>query len=148
MIGTRFVNATRVVGRMSWSERRELVVVSALAVYCEALIRWIPLRRLARSFGVALSSGSEATMSQPVGSLPGWATDRLRITNVVMRNWPVSGVCLRHSLVAGQRVRRLHPVLRIGVADPTSSGFDAHAWLEIGGRSLDVESDRYLVFEL
>ena len=148
MIGTRFVNATRVIGRMSWAERRELVVVSALAVYCEVLIRWVPLRRLARSLGVGLSSGSDATTSQPLGSLPGWATDRLRITNVVMRNWPVSAVCLRHSLVAGQRVRRLHPILRIGVAEPTLNGFDAHAWLEIDGRSLDVESDRYLAFEL
>lgn len=68
---------------------------------------------------------------------------RLRIARRVMRNWPVEGVCLRHALVAGHRVSDLNPTLRIGVARTAPDVMKAHAWLEIAGRSLDVEASDY-----
>ena len=132
---------------MSWPERRELVVVVLLAAACEAMVRWRPLSSLAATFGVALAERTDHP-ADPMTSLPEWARMRLRITRRVMRNWPVDGVCLRHALVAGHRIRRLDPVLRVGVASEGVSSINAHAWLEVGGRSLDVEATDYLAFSL
>ena len=41
---------------------------------------------------------------------------RLDMVARVMRNWPFDATCLRRSLVAGQRLRRLQPELNVGVA--------------------------------
>jgi hypothetical protein len=53
-----------------------------------------------------------------------------------MRHWPFDATCLRRSLVAGQRLRKLHPELNIGVA-LSAGDVIAHAWLTIGATSLD-----------
>lgn len=127
----------------SWVERREFVVVAALAMWCELLIRWRPLPELARRFDVKLEAGPAAAPDVPLELLPPWALMRLRMVRRVMRNWPVDGVCLRHALVAGHRVSALEPTLRIGVAMSDPGVVRAHAWLEIDGRSLDVESNNY-----
>ena len=121
----------------SWSS------FSSLAVWCEALVRWRPLPELARRFRVGLGSDGPLAVETPLESLPPWATTRLRIARRVMRNWPVDGVCLRHTLIAGHRVAALRPMLHIGVAISDPGVLQAHAWLEIDGRSLDVESKNY-----
>ena len=107
------------------------------AVLAEACLRVMPLRRTAKLFGVGLGAlSAEAAASEPV---PAWALARLRVVALVMRRWPVDGTCLREALVSGQRLRALDPCLRIGVK---SRGV-AHAWLEVGGRSLDPASEQY-----
>jgi hypothetical protein len=63
-----------------------------------------------------------------------------------MPRWPFGDTCLRRCLVLGQRLRHLDPVLRIGVAVGGDGSWSAHSWLEIGGRSLDVEAEKYARF--
>jgi hypothetical protein len=69
-------------------------------------------------------------------TLPLWAVRRLAVVQAVMRHWPIDGVCLRESLVAGQRLRRLDPVMKVGVKRG-AAGVMAHAWLQIDGIDLD-----------
>ena len=90
-----------------------------------------------------MESENPVRAGAPLESLPPWAIMRLRMVRRVMRNWPVEGVCLRHTLVAGHRVRALDPTLHIGVAMSDPGVLQAHAWLEIDERSLDVESRNY-----
>ena len=136
--------AWRGVAKMTWAERRELLIVIASALRCEFVIRRWSLPRLSQSFGIALEHPCPEAAQLTVATLPPWATIRLRIVRRVMRHWPVDGVCLRHTLVAGQRISSLEPVLRIGVAATDPGLVSAHAWLEIDGHSLDVESGDYL----
>ena len=133
--------------RMPWGDRGELVTVVALALLCESLIRWRPLPALAHMFSVRLGPPDTEPL-EPLQTLPEWALVRLRMTRRVMRNWPLDGVCLRHALVAGQRIKALDPVLRIGVARGDGGRIDAHAWLEIDGRGLDVRAVDYLTLPL
>jgi hypothetical protein len=137
------VRWTRLFLQLTWVEQRELIVVICLAVWCETLVRWRPLPELARRFKVGLGSNDSTLEDKPLESLPPWAIMRLRMVRRVMRNWPVEGVCLRHTLVAGHRVSALDPTLHIGVAMSDPGVLEAHAWLEIDGRSLDVESRNY-----
>ena len=132
----------------SWSDRREFAVNVALATACEAMIRWRRLPHLASTFGVSLSPKSDELEPADDVVLPGWAIERLRITRRVMRNWPVDGACLRHALVAGQRIRSLDPVLVVGVARADDGGLEAHAWLEVSGHALDVDAGRYQALPL
>lgn len=137
---------TRVCGHyraMSWATRREYLVVSMLAAGSELGIRLLPLPRVARLFRVRFVDGAGAEAIEAITELPPWATTRLRVVRTVMSRWPVDGTCLRHSLVAGQRIRALQPQLRLGVSRG-GAGVVAHAWLEVDGRSLDASSDRYL----
>lgn len=55
--------------------------------------------------------------------------------------WPFGNTCLRRCLVLGRRLRRLDPVLRIGVR--RDEELVVHSWLEIAGRSLDETSVQY-----
>ena len=145
----RMTSTLGTVVRMSWSQRVEFAKVCMLALACEVLIRARPLPEVARLFGVSLRPEPSHETSEPLeGDLPGWALLRLRMTGLLMRRWPVDGTCLRRSLVAGQRIRRLNPVLRIGVATGTTGSLDAHAWLEVNGRSLDGQSGRYETLSL
>lgn len=133
--------ALRKAGQASWSTRVEYLKVLALACVTEVVVRRVPLARLARLYGVAFVPGPRAVA--PPDELPAWAARRLRIVGRVMGRWPVEGTCLRHALVAGQRVRALHPELKLGVAKDDSGKVVAHAWLVLGGRSLDPSSGRF-----
>lgn len=145
----RVTSTLRTVVRMSWSQRVELAKVCMLALACEVLIRARPLPEVARLFGVSLRPEPDHDTGERLDDiLPDWALFRLRMTGLVMRRWPVDGTCLRRSLVAGQRIRRLNPVLRIGVATGTPGSLDAHAWIEVNGSSLDRESERYEMLPL
>jgi hypothetical protein len=138
----------RLVPQLSRTDRRELAIVTVLSLASEVGLRWLPLPRLAHLFGLAFDRS--ATAFDDVtdrAQLPEWALRRLRIVAIVMRRWPVDGECLRQSLVAGHRLRRLQPQLCIGVAR-VDRKFVAHAWLEIQGRSLDPSSNRYSVLPL
>lgn len=141
-IASRLVRLGRSVGGMSWATRREFFVVAALTVGAEVGVRIISLDRLARLYGVRYSLDDADTLPAPIDVLPPWAWQRLRVVGRVMRRWPVDGVCLRQSLVAGQRVRALAPELKLGVSR-TAGRVEAHAWLEISGKSLDETSVLY-----
>lgn len=125
----------------SWATRLEYLKVLALACVTEVVVRRVSLTRVARFYGVAF--GAPARAMEPLEDLPAWAVRRLRIVVRVMRRWPVQGECLRHALVAGQRVRALNPELKLGVAKEGATGIVAHAWLVVGGKSLDPTSGRY-----
>ncbi len=120
--------------------RYEYATVLVLSCVAEVALRLAPLTRIAALFRVSLDSG--AAVGMPLEVLPPWAASRVRVVRVVMRKWPVDGVCLRDALVTGQRLRRLRPTLKLGVAR-SEAGLAAHAWLEIDGRSLDPSSSRY-----
>ena len=55
----------------------------------------------------------------------------------VVSRWPAGDTCLRRCLLIGHRLRRLEPVLRIGVRRDANGEFSAHSWLEFGGNTLD-----------
>jgi len=133
---------------MSWSTRIEYVKVAALASVSELGLRWVTLERTAQVLRVRCGGTEATTSGSAIADLPLWARRRLHVVSVVMRRWPVDGTCLRHSLVAGNRLRRLRPILRIGVTTDPVSRIAAHAWLEIGGRSLDPTHQRYHALSL
>jgi hypothetical protein len=120
------------------------IAVVMLAV-TEIVVRFAGLERCARWYGVGLGSGT----TTPEGELrlPMWARRRLRMVVKVARHWPRDGMCLRQSLVAGRRLRRLGPVLNIGVRRD-DEGVHAHAWLSINGHSIDPASPLFTELSL
>jgi hypothetical protein len=131
----------REAGHASWSTRLEYLKVLAVASVTEVALRRVPLVRLARLYGVTFVAEPPAVA--PLDDVPAWAARRLRVVGRVMGRWPVNGTCLRHALVAGQRVRALQPELKLGVAKDDTGAVVAHAWLVIGGKSLDPSSGRF-----
>ena len=129
----------RLVWHMPWWRKVEFAVVLALAAASEVTVRLLTLPRAARLFAVRLDPGGEVQMAPEQSStatLPPWAVRRLAVVQAVMRHWPIDGVCLRESLVAGQRLRQLDPVMKVGVKRG-EAGVMAHAWLQVGGVDLD-----------
>lgn len=112
----------------------------ALAVVVEVGLRTMRLPRLARLLGVPLETGTELEreITEPV-IVPRWARRRLSATRRALKYWPFGDSCLRVALVGGCLVRRLDPALRIGVAKQDGE-VKAHAWIEIGGLSIDPGS--------
>lgn len=114
-----------------------------VAAFVEVGLRTTSLPRLAAIVGVPLAleapepSGSAA---EPTAGaefvLPPEARRRLAATRRVLRHWPFGDTCLRQALVSGQRLRRLEPLLQVGVAK-FEGEVRAHAWLLIRGRILD-----------
>ncbi len=125
---------------MPWPLRYEYATVLVLSCVAEIALRFVPLRRIARLYRVSFDA--RAAADPPLDVLPPWAASRVRVVRVVMGKWPIEGVCLREALVTGQRLCRLRPTLKLGVGR-SETGVAAHAWLEIGGRSLDPTSSRY-----
>ncbi len=114
------------------------VLASALvAAAVEVGLRVTTLPRLARFLGTPLASGPAAALAGPgPAQLPSWARRRVSATGRVLRHWPFGDTCLRQALVSGQRLRRLHPSLHVGVAK-LDGEVRAHAWLVVRGRILD-----------
>lgn len=110
-----------------------LVAALVLTVVVEAGLRLLSLPRLAALLGVPLDL-------RPVPSatyvLPDRFRLRLRAVRRVVRHWPFGDTCLRHALVAGALLRRLDPVLQVGVAR-SSDEVRAHAWLLVRGAVID-----------
>lgn len=115
----------------------EIVAVALVAAGVEVGVRTVPLPRLARLVGVPLDTGAHRARPAGLRGEPSARTRRqLRATRRVMRHWPYGDTCLRHALVLGQRLRRLSPSLRVGVAK-VDGEVRAHAWLEVDGGVLD-----------
>jgi hypothetical protein len=143
--GPKVTHWLRLILRMPWRRKVEFIVVLSLAAASEVTIRMLTLPRAARLFAVRLDSGGEPQVAPECSStatLPPWAVRRLAVVQAVMRHWPIDGVCLRESLVAGQRIRRLDPVMKVGVRRGTD-GVTAHAWLQVGGVDLDPSAIKF-----
>ncbi|WP_129668325.1 lasso peptide biosynthesis B2 protein [Phytoactinopolyspora endophytica] len=126
-----------------------VLAAATVALVVEVGLRVTTLPRLARLLGAPLRLEGEAGTSPgktPILLAPS-SMRRLRAARRVMRHWPFGDTCLRVALVSGQRLRRLNPELRVGVAR-VDGNIQAHAWLEIGGTSLDpAGSAVHLSFE-
>ena len=129
-----------VIGGLAPVDLARTAAALLLAVVVESGLRTLSLPRLSRLLGVPLDTSvqREVEITHPV-IVPRWARRRLVAARRALRYWPFGDSCLRLALVGGCLVRRLDPVLRIGVAKHEGE-IKAHAWLEIGGLSLDPSS--------
>lgn len=126
----------------NWQPRDYAAVASAMAT--QARIEWAlrrrPLPAIAQVFGVPLDTGSGMPATEPFAERLTAAERRsLRAARRVLRHWPWDDTCLRRALATGHVLRHRRPTLRVGVAK-TDGEVRAHAWLEIGGRTLDPEA--------
>jgi hypothetical protein len=90
-----------------------------------------------------LQVGLDVTRTPPATGrplLPDWARRGMRASHLVASYWPAGDTCLRRCLLVGHRLRKLGPVLRIGVKRTRTGEFAAHSWLEIDGRTLDTSA--------
>jgi hypothetical protein len=131
--------------KRSWSDRAELVRDVALLARIEWGLRRSTLPKLVGRLGIGWG-GAPKAIDPEVDALPSWAGRRFRIALAVCKRWPFGDTCLRRSLLIGNRLSSLEPVLRIGVDRP-AEGLLAHAWLEIDGRSLDPESKNFATMQ-
>jgi hypothetical protein len=127
----------RVLGR-TWRSIRESVMVPLVAVAVEVGLRVATLPTVAARLGVRLELDA-VDQAHRTAVLPRWTAPTLRATDRVMRHWPWGDTCLRRSLVLGHRLRRLSPVLRLGVRSGDERP-EAHAWLELSGGTLDPDA--------
>jgi Transglutaminase-like superfamily len=133
-------------GRLTVRDWYETIVVVLVAAVVEASVRSTRLPVLARRLGIRLADGEGGGAGQSGRYRPGVASRRLAAVERIMKRWPFGDTCLRRCLVTGQRVRKLAPVLHIGVTNG-SSGITAHSWIEIDGRSLDPSSGQFLALQ-
>ncbi|NHC45917.1 lasso peptide biosynthesis B2 protein [Motilibacter aurantiacus] len=134
-------------GRAVAHRGREVLTVLVLAARVERDVRRLPLPALAARYGLRLAA--EPPGEPPDTLLPRWAGDRVRTVWQVMRVWPSARerLCLRRSLVLGARLRELEPDLVVGIdPDSVAAGqqLAAHAWVVVGGHSLDSTARRYV----
>lgn len=117
-----------------------------LMVGVELAVRRVSLPHLCRRLGIRLVPADHAPPpGAPPPELPETARRRLRCTWRVAGRWPFSdGPCLRRALVGGHLIRRLRPVLRLGVTGGRGT-LRAHAWLEVDGHPLE-EVEHLLAF--
>jgi hypothetical protein len=124
----------------------ETVQVILAATLVEVGLRFRRLPSVAEWCGVRLDLISSTAAGPPAIALPARTRWQLRVVDLVMRHWPFGDTCLRRCLVLGSRLRRLHPVLRIGVALNADGSFRAHSWLEVGGQVLDSDVSAFAAF--
>lgn len=96
-----------------------------------------------------LRVGCDLQSSTPPASeaavLPRSTRATVLAVDAVASRWPAGDTCLRRCLLLGHRLRRLEPVLRIGVQRSPGGSFAAHSWLELHGATLDATAARYAV---
>lgn len=127
----RLGRALRAAWQLDWLERVAVLRVLCAAFAVEVGLRLLSLPNLACRIGVQLESGVDASPQAPRGLLRSEAR-LLRVAELVFRDWPFGGPCLRRSLVCGFFLRSRQPVLKIGVTRNGGS-MTAHAWIEIDG---------------
>jgi hypothetical protein len=119
-----------------------------LLVAIEVSLRRTTLPATCRRLRVRLDlDGATASVHGSTPVLPRWALPRVRAARLVAAHWPAGDTCLRRCLLLGHRLRRLDPVLRIGVRRDSAGAFEAHSWLEIGGRPLDLDAAGFAALE-
>lgn len=106
-------------------------------VVIEISLRTSDLPTTCRRLGVGCDLDSPAPPAAGLAVLPRWTRPAVLASLAVVSRWPAGDTCLRRCLLIGHRLRKLEPVLRIGVKRNTNGEFSAHSWLEFGGRTLD-----------
>lgn len=133
------VHPGRLVRAVTPGQWPAVLLAAAVATGVELGLRTMTLPRLARLLGTPLDTEEAATTTHS-GPPPGLSVGerrKVRAVRRVMRHWPFGDTCLRQALVCGQRLRRLHPTLHLGVAK-IDGQIRAHAWLVIDGAVLDL----------
>lgn len=115
--------------------------LGTLAV-AEVLLRATDLPTTCRALRIALDVSSTAPTRTATVVLPAGSRRAIRVAGAVVARWPFGDTCLRRCLLLGHLLRRTRPVLRIGV-QRNAGRFAAHAWLEIGGITLDASAIEY-----
>ena len=123
----------------------ELAVALGLLLVIEVSLRSGTLPATCRRLRVRVDLDSPAPPASPPPLLPRWTRTRMRAALLATARWPAGDTCLRRCLLIGNRLRRLDPVLRIGVRRADTGAFSAHSWLEVDGRPLDVEAADFAV---
>lgn len=128
--------------------RRMLVaweVLRALGpmVLIEISLRTTDLPTTCRRLRVGCDLGSAAPPAAQLTMLPRRARTAVRVSRAVVARWPAGDTCLRQCLLIGHRLRRLAPVLRIGVKRDGHGAFCAHSWLEFEGSTLDPTASEF-----
>jgi hypothetical protein len=111
--------------------------------YVEVGLMTLGLSRLCRLSRIALAA---PTSDPPRDAFPAATEPWVRAARRVVGPRGGRGRCLRESLVVGVLLRHHDPVLRIGVARP-SSQLAAHAWVEIDGAAYDPDARQFAVLE-
>lgn len=111
----------------------------------ELSLRTSDLTTTCRRLGVRHDLESAAPAPVEVAVLPRNTRAAVLAALAVVARWPAGDTCLRRSLLTGHRLRRLGPVLRIGVRRDEKGAFSAHSWLEIEGRTLDPTASEFSV---
>lgn len=124
--------------RVPVRELPNTVAALLLALLVEVGLRLTTLPRLARMMATPLVQPDAQQLLALGGPrpLPNWAKQRVRSTQRTLRHWPFGDTCLRQALVSGFLLRRLNPVLQVGVAK-IDGEFRAHAWLIVNGAVVD-----------
>jgi len=132
------------VARVQRAFDRQFLAALAVAFVVEVGLWISTLPRLTKLFGIRLAGehDDEPTRQAP-DVAPEWFRRRSAEVHRVLRHWPFGDTCLRRSLILGQRIRRLDPVLVIGVRHDEHGKLAAHAWLTVGGVALDALAEQY-----
>lgn len=122
----------RKLNRLPWSDRVLLVRAGLLTVVVRLALDLLPFR-LWRAWLIHREPPAPARVSRDVISIAdrcAWAA------RVASRFFPRSDTCLVHAIVAQRllRSRGIDSVVQIGVARGADAKFEAHAWVEMGGR--------------
>ena len=119
---------------LSPAERRLFLAAALLLPAVALALRLVGLRRSQAALARLAPRGRPAA--------PGRAADAARMVLAASRHAPCRADCLRRSLVLWWLLRRagLDAELRIGVRKQDGQ-LEAHAWVELGGRPLEVWAD-------
>lgn len=123
----------------------ELVRALRTMVLIEISLRTTDLATTCRRLRVRWDLKSSAPPAVETVVLPRNARAAMFAAQAVVSRWPAGDTCLRRCLLIGHRLRRLDPVLRIGVKRDATGEFCAHSWLEFQGRALDPTAAEYAV---
>lgn len=131
------------VARVQQAFDRQFLAALGVAVVVEVGLSSSTLPRLTKLFGIRLAGEGDEPTGQAPDVAPEWFWRRSAAVHSVLRHWPFGDTCLRRSLILGQRIRRLDPVLVIGVRHDEHGKLAAHAWLTVGGVALDSLAEQY-----
>lgn len=112
-------------------------------VVIEISLRTGDLPATCRRLGVGCDLDSSSPPATGLAVLPRRSRRVVLGSLTVVSRWPAGDTCLRRCLLIGHRLRRLEPVLRIGVKRNADGEFSAHSWLEVGGRTLDPTASEF-----
>ncbi len=123
----------------------QFAVAACVALVVEIGLTISTVPRLAGLLGIRLASDEQSKAMESVSGPPPtvWIQRRVAAVQRVLRRWPFGDTCLRRALVLGHRVRRLDPVLVIGVRHDDNGQFAAHAWLTVDGVAWDPLASQY-----